>query len=76
MLARHAVRFDAKLAKAPYRLGMNLHQQKRDAEAIPELRRAAEVDPSDPTRFIHWAGFMRGRVSPVHQRMHFANSNC
>jgi tetratricopeptide (TPR) repeat protein len=46
-----AVRFDAKLAKAHYQLGMNLHKQKRDAEAIPELRHAAELDPSDPEPF-------------------------
>ena len=46
-----AVRFDAKLAKAYYQLGMNLHKQKRDPEAIPKLRHAAELDPSDPEAF-------------------------
>jgi tetratricopeptide (TPR) repeat protein len=48
---RDAVRFDARLAKAHYRLGMNLHQQKRDTEAIPELHQAAELDPSDAEPF-------------------------
>jgi tetratricopeptide (TPR) repeat protein len=45
---RDAVRYDPKLSKAHYRLGMNLHQQRRDTEAIPELRQAADLDPSDP----------------------------
>lgn len=45
---RDAVRYDPKLAKARYRLGINLHQQHRDTEAVPELRQAADLDPSDP----------------------------
>jgi tetratricopeptide (TPR) repeat protein len=45
---KQAVRYGPNLAKAHYRLGMNLHQQKRDTEAIPELQRAAELDSSDP----------------------------
>jgi tetratricopeptide (TPR) repeat protein len=45
---RDAIRYDPKLAKARYRLGMNLHQQHRDTEAIPELHMAADLDPSDP----------------------------
>ena len=27
---------------------MNLHQQRRNAEAIAELRQAADLDPADP----------------------------
>lgn len=45
---REAIRYDTKSAKAHYRLGLNLHQQNRDKEAIAELRQASELDSADP----------------------------
>jgi tetratricopeptide (TPR) repeat protein len=45
-LLREAVRYDPKLGEAHYRLGVNLHKQNRDDEAVAELRQASELDPS------------------------------
>ena len=45
---REALQYDAKLAQAYYRLGNNLHRQEKDDDAIPALKRATELDPSDP----------------------------
>jgi len=61
---RDAVRFDAKLAKTHYRLGMNLHQQKRDTEAIRELHQAAQLDPSDPDPFYTLGRIYEGQGEP------------
>lgn len=41
---REAVRCDGDLGEARYRLGVNLHKQGRDADAIVELRAAARLD--------------------------------
>ncbi len=45
---REALQYDAKLGQAYYRLGVNLHRQERDDEALPALKRATELDPDDP----------------------------
>lgn len=47
-LLREAVRYDAKLAAAHYRLGVNLHKLDRKDEALRELTRATELAPEDP----------------------------
>lgn len=43
---REAVRYGEDLAEAHYRLGVNLHRQGDDRAAIPELRRAIQLDPN------------------------------
>jgi tetratricopeptide (TPR) repeat protein len=45
-LLREALRYDPKLAEAHYRMGLNLHKQNRDEEAVAELRSASDLDPS------------------------------
>jgi tetratricopeptide (TPR) repeat protein len=45
---REALQYDEKLGQAYYRLGVNLHRQDRDGEALPALQRATELDPDDP----------------------------
>ncbi len=45
-LLREAVQYDQNVAEAHHRLGVNLHKQNRKQDAIVELRRAIELDPS------------------------------
>jgi tetratricopeptide (TPR) repeat protein len=47
-LLRRAVALDPKLTKGFLELGTLLSDQQRHKEAIPELRRAIELDPSQP----------------------------
>jgi tetratricopeptide (TPR) repeat protein len=47
-LLRRAVTLDPKLAKGHLELGILLSDQQRDTEAIPALRRAAQLDPGQP----------------------------
>lgn len=45
---KDAVRFDARLSLAHYRLGMVLHETHSDDDAIRELQESSKLDPSDP----------------------------
>lgn len=45
---REAVSYEPALGEARYRLGVNLHKQARDDEAITELREATRLDPNAP----------------------------
>lgn len=47
-LLREAANLEPKLGEARYRLGLNLHKQQRDDEAIVEFQRAVEADPTAP----------------------------
>ena len=50
-LLREALQYNERLAVAHHRLGANLKRQGRDTEAVVELRRAAELAPSNPDPF-------------------------
>ena len=52
---REALQYDAKLGQAYYRLGINLHRQEKDDDAVPALKRATELDPATPSRSTHSA---------------------
>jgi tetratricopeptide (TPR) repeat protein len=45
---REAISYSPKSAKAHYRLGANLHAQKREEEATAELRESVSLDSTDP----------------------------
>lgn len=45
---REAIGFEAKLPEARYRLGVNLHKQNKDDEAVVEFQRAIDLNPSAP----------------------------
>ena len=48
VLLREALGYDPGLWTAHYRLGMNLHGQRKSADAMPELERATELAPTEP----------------------------
>ena len=61
VLLREAVGFEVKLAEARYRLGVNLHKQSKDDEAVVEFKRAMELNPAAPESLYILSQIYRSR---------------
>jgi Tfp pilus assembly protein PilF len=61
VLLREAIGIEAKLGEARYRLGVNLHKQNKDDEAMVEFKRAIEINPSAPESLYVLSQIYRSR---------------
>ena len=61
---RESLRYDAKLAKAHYRLGLILEKQGNAGEAMRELTEAASLEPTYPEPQYGLAQLFRGTGEP------------